>query len=88
MLSVSNCSVSSGKVVFKALADASITRELTVTSSLSDVKPVYKSWSTVRPSSWTSRSWDPSISNRVIAGWSVTLPAGKKATFTTILKKP
>ncbi len=88
MLSVSNCSVSSGKVVFKALADASITRELTVSSSLSDVKPVYKSWSTVRPSSWTSRSWDPSISNRVIAGWSVTLPAGKKATFTTTLKKP
>ena len=88
MLSISKCSVSSDKVVLTSSSNSSLQRELKVTSSLSGVTPAYTSWSTVRPSSWTARTWDPSISSRVIAGWSVTLPAGKRCTFVTTLKKP
>ena len=88
MLSVSIASVSDGKVVLTSLADASVSRELKVSCSDSSVNPEYASWSTVRPSSWTPRTWDPVISDRVIAGWKVTLPAGRKVTFTTTFRRP
>lgn len=88
MLSISKASVSADKLVLTSLANASVTRELTVTSSDASVSPSYTTWSTVRPSSWTARSWDPSITNRVIAGWKVTLPAGRKVTFTTTFRRP
>ena len=94
MLSISNATVSADKV---ALTKNGKTRNLTVTSSDASLKPEYKTWKAARPGTdywrpaaeigWKDMSWDTGISERIIAGWSATVPAGQTVTFTTILKK-
>ena len=94
MLSVSNATVGTDKV---SLTKDGKTRNLTVTSSDASLKPEYKTWKAARPGTdywrpaaeigWKDMSWDTGISERIIAGWSATVPAGKTVTFTTILKK-
>ena len=36
---------------------------------------------------WKDMSWDSAVSERIIAGWSATVPAGKTVKFVTTLKK-
>lgn len=61
------------------------------------VTPVFKTWEAARPDTdywktpeqmgWKDMSWDAPIADRIIAGWSATVPAGKTIRFVTTLKK-
>lgn len=52
----------------------------------SSVPVTYTSWTATRPSTWTSRSWDPGNSGYIVAGYTATIPAGQTVTFVTTLK--
>lgn len=65
-------------------------RYLRVVSSDNTISPVYKTWKTERPVDWdpSRKSLDSeATTGRVVAGWSVTVPAGKTVKFVTTLKK-
>lgn len=86
MLSISSSSVADSGVT---LTKNGKKRTLTVTSSDASVAPVYKSWPTTKPTGdgWGVLNFHQTISNRTIAGWTATVPAGKTVKFVTILKK-
>lgn len=94
MLSGSTASVSSDALT---LTKNGKSRKLTVTPSDASVTPVYKTWKAARPGTdywktaaemgWKDMSWDSAVSERIIAGWSATVPAGKTVKFVTTLKK-
>ena len=86
MLSVSASSVASDGVT---LTKNGKTRRLTVESSTSSVTPQYKAWAAKKPTTdgWGVLNFSQSISERTIAGWSATVPAGKTVKFVTTLKK-
>lgn len=66
------------------LTNGGKTMYLKTTSSDGAVSATYNKWGTGRPSDWTSRSWDSSMSLTPV-GFKATIPAGKTVTFTTIL---
>lgn len=86
MLSISSSSVVDTGVT---LSKDGKKRILTVASSDASVTPVYKSWTTNKPTGdgWGVLNFHQTISGRTIAGWSATVPAGKTVTFVTTLKK-
>lgn len=86
MLSISSSSVADSGVI---LTKDGKKRTLTVTSSDASVAPVYKSWPTTKPTGdgWGVLNFHQTISNRTIAGWTATVPAGKTVKFITTLKK-
>lgn len=45
----------------------------------------YTTWAPARPASWTPRTWDQANTGYTIAGYTITVPAGKKLTLTTLL---
>jgi hypothetical protein len=80
-----------------ALTGNDVTRNLTVKTSDAAVTPVFRTWEAARPDTdywktpaqmgWKDMSWDAPIADRIIAGWSATVPAGKTIRFVTTLKK-
>ena len=84
MLSISSSSVSDDGIT---LTKNGKNRTLTVSSSDPSLVPEYASWKTVRPDDWTPRTWDPTITDRTIVGWTLTVPAGKTVRLVTTLKK-
>lgn len=87
MLSVSTSTLATDGVT---LTKNGKSRKLTVASS-SSVTPEYKTWKTVLPSgdNWGTylNNFYQTISDRTIAGWRATVPAGQTVTFITTLKK-
>ncbi len=87
MLSISSSSepASSGMV----LTGNGKTRTLTVSSDNPSVVPDYRKWTAKKPSGdgWGVLDYEGSVSNRVLVGWSATVPAGKTVKFITTLKK-
>jgi hypothetical protein len=94
MLTAATAEVASGHV---ALTGNDVTRNLTVKTSDAAVTPVFRTWEAARPDTdywktpaqmgWKDMSWDAPIADRIIAGWSATVPAGQKVTFVTTLKR-
>ena len=68
-----------------SLSSGGVTLTLRTVSSDASVKPSYLVESCVRPSSWTARTWDPSLASYKIVGYECTVPAGKTVTLTTTL---
>ena len=64
-------------------------RKLTAVSDNSSAIIEYKSWPTTKPEGdgWGVLDFHQAITNRTIAGWTTTLPAGQTAKFVTTLKK-
>lgn len=64
-------------------------RTLTVSSDSPSVVPDYREWPTRKPSGdgWGVLNYEGSVSNRVLVGWSATIPAGNTVKFITTLKK-
>lgn len=56
--------------------------KLTTSSSNQNVAPAFQDFGKVRPTGWIQRSWDTNLTNN-IAGFSATIPANNKVTFTT-----
>lgn len=86
MLSMSSSTVASDGVT---LSKNGKTRKLTATSDNSSAPVTYKSWPTTKPTGdgWGVLNFHQDISDRTIAGWTATVPAGKKVTFVTTLKR-
>ena len=86
MLSISSAQPPAAGIV---LTKDGKTRTLTVSSDEASIVPEYKQWPTRKPTGdgWGVLDYTGSISDRVIVGWSATVPAGKTVKFTTILKK-
>lgn len=94
MLTAAAAEVSSDHV---ALTGNDVTRNLTVKTSGAAVTPVFRTWEAARPDTdywktpaqmgWKDMSWDAPIADRIIAGWTATVPAGQKVTFVTTLKR-
>lgn len=57
---------------------------LTTASNNQNVTPVLKDFGRSRPSNWTQREWDTSLTNNIV-GFSATIPAGKSVTLTTTI---
>lgn len=64
-------------------------RKLTATTDDTAAAITYMTWPTTKPTGdgWGVLNFHQSISNRTIAGWSATVPAGKTVKFVTTLKK-
>ena len=94
MLTAATPEVSASSVT---LTKSSKQRTLKVTASDASVQPSYKTWAAERPGTdywktpsemgWKDMSWDSPVADRVITGWSATVPRGKTVTFVTTLKK-
>jgi len=86
MLTVASVDVGTS---YETLSQEGETLYLSVESDSQEAKPVLKKWTTERPSSWATTGWDISAetiaTKYTVAGYSVTVPAGKTATFTTKL---
>lgn len=74
---------------FETLTKAGCTLYISTRTDASDVAAEYTSWNAERPENWQDRGWDTSIepdnSFYGVAGWTATVPAGRKVTFTTTL---
>lgn len=86
MLSISSASASDSGVI---LTKNSKKRTLTAVSDNGSVNLTYRTWPTTKPTTdgWGVLDFHQTISNRTIAGWSATVPAGKTVKFVTTLKK-
>lgn len=85
LLTLASAEVSSGSV--KLTGNNKAERYVRVVAD-SGLAPVFKSWPTSKPSSWSSaRDLDQKISGRQLVGWSCTVPSGKKAVFVTTLSR-
>ena len=86
MLSMTSASVSQDGVT---LTRDGKTRMLSVISDNSSVTPEYKTWTAAKPATgtdgWGVLNFKQSLSSRVIAGWTVTVPAGQTVRFVTTL---
>lgn len=86
MLSISSSTKTDSGVT---LSKNGKTRKLTATSDNAAAAITYMTWPTTKPTGdgWGVLNFHQSISDRTIAGWTTTLPAGQTAKFVTILKK-
>ena len=86
MLSISSSSKTDSGIT---LSKSGKTRKLTATSDNAAAAITYMTWPTTKPTGdgWGVLNFHQSISNRTIAGWTTTLPAGQTAKFVTTLKK-
>lgn len=86
MLSISSSEKVSDGVT---LTNGNKSRKLTVTSSSATVTPVYMTWPTSKPTGdgWGVLNFHQEITDRTIAGWTVTVPKGQTVKFVTTLKK-
>ncbi|MBR5103652.1 MAG: heparinase II/III family protein [Bacteroidales bacterium] len=86
IFSVSSSSVTDSEVV---LTKNGKKRTLTVSSSNPSVTTQYTTWPANKPTGdgWGVLNFAQGISDRTIAGWTATIPAGMTVKFVTILKK-
>ena len=86
MLSISSSLVATDGIT---LSSNGKQRKLTAVSDNSSATIEYKSWPTTKPEGdgWGVLDFHQAITNRTIAGWTTTLPAGQTAKFVTTLKK-
>lgn len=74
-------SVGSSEIV---LTQGGKSMSLTTASNNQNVTPILKDFGRSRPSNWTQREWDTSLTNNIV-GFSATIPAGKSVTLTTTI---
>lgn len=69
------------------LSKSGVSMLLKAESSDPTILPSYQVWPAARPSYWPERTWDTPNEGRCVAGYEVTIPAGKSVTLTTTLKR-
>lgn len=69
------------------LSKNGVTMALQTVCSDSSIKPEYQCWPASRPDYWPARTWDTPNKGYSIAGYTITIPAGKAVILTTTLKR-
>ena len=87
MLSLATASAASDGITLASRNDSSVKRRLSASCSSRGLAITYATWEPGIPSDWTGFTYYQTMSNRIIAGWTATVPAGADVTFTTILEK-
>lgn len=91
MLSIATSSVASdnSEIVLTGKNNKAV-RKLTALSSDSSLVPELTTWKTSCPhgtDNWCKPNYHPSIKDRTLAGWKLTVPKGRTVTIVTTLKK-
>ena len=72
---------------FVRLSKSGVSMSLSAAADDPTIIPDYKVWPSTRPEYWPPRDWDTPNEGRCVAGYVVTVPAGRSVTLTTILKR-
>lgn len=72
---------------FEILSKNGVSMKLKAQCSDGSLPIEYKAWPATRPDWWTPRTWDTPNKGYSVAGYVITVPAGRKVTLTTTLSR-